>query len=152
MQGITRAPYRGRDTFVIKWLEQHDNYFHWTIECLPRLQALKVYRDARLIDFMVIGDGLKGFQLEGIEAVLGFIPEFEQYKRGCLVEKNILVSADFPGWRSSENINSIRSSLMRNTVGKDFTKSGSKNLRLFVVRGINKNNRELTISREPRIS
>ena len=146
--GITRAPYRGRDTFVIKWLEQHDNYFHWTIECLPRLQALKLYRDARLIDFVVVGDGLKGFQLEGIEAVLGFIPEFLQYKRGCLVENNILVSSDFPGWRSSENINGIRSSLMKNTFHKNSTNLRSKKLRLFVVRGNNKNKRDLMINRE----
>ncbi|AEH61481.1 Capsular polysaccharide biosynthesis protein [Methanosalsum zhilinae DSM 4017] len=55
---------------------ESSGYFHWMLECLPRIKLIEDYIDD--IDFLIVPDGLKKFHIETLD-LLGF-PEEKLYR------------------------------------------------------------------------
>jgi len=131
--------------FAVCWHEDHNNYWHWHYEILPRVLAFKLFVDQsekkKKMSLHVVGDKLRKWQLQSLILLCGNKVDIEYHKYGVMLEKSIHINAPYPATFHSNMLNELRKNLKL----YDRVEYGKV---LYIPRGKTLNGRQLQNERE----
>ena len=144
------------ETFVLSWHQDHTNYWHFLFETSFRLFALQQFKGTENlsnVNFVVIGQDLNSYQKEIFAALLKQKLSYILYPNGCHIKDCWMVPSsncilNFQLLRDYSK--SLTEGLIKNyksiTIEKNsyFSSVCTKSKRLYILRGINKNGRNIT--------
>jgi hypothetical protein len=134
-----------RKSFVICWHQDHWNYWHFTFDICYRLHLLChafSVSEVKDIDFIVVGNSLKQFQIDLIVSILGFFPDIKYYGHGVTLSSAIHIPITNQGFIDPQSCRALYSRI-RSYYQTDISKRTENNQRLYIVRGNARNGRNI---------